>query len=88
VGAELAPFAPDEEQDDGGSTSAAEAVLRRVGPELIAHDGVVGYGIGRNQIGENVIVVHLLNASAAALVPSQLDGIPVMTLVVGVVEPQ
>jgi hypothetical protein len=65
---------------------SADTVLRRHEAELMALPGVKGVGETRNEIGDPAIMVYLSNQSAALKVPSQLNGLEVVTTVVGEVD--
>jgi hypothetical protein len=82
--AALPPFVPSPLPEWGAPV--VEGVLRRRGSQLMAIDGVQGFGIGRTRTGQDAIVVHLRDAGARRSVPSELDGVPVLTVVTGVAE--
>lgn len=54
--------------------------------QLLAIDGVTGVGIQRNAIGDESIVVYLLDASCQQKIPNQLEGFQVMTEVTGSID--
>lgn len=54
--------------------------------ELMAIDGVVGVGIQRNELGDDVIVVYTLDESVSHDVPTQLEGVSVVTKVTGPID--
>ena len=56
-----------------------EALLMRI-------EGVTGVGLGRNKIGDDAIIVYLRDASFAAHIPSQIEGLPVLTEVTGEID--
>jgi hypothetical protein len=66
--------------------STSDSVLRRHEAELMALPGVRGVGETRNDIGDPAIMVYLTNQGAASKVPSQLEGLEVVTSVVGEVD--
>jgi hypothetical protein len=77
-------------QPSPGSPPASESnvhrVLRQHGPMLLAIEGVEGIAAGRTATGEDAVTVFLHDASVAASVPSELDGVPVQTIVTGTID--
>jgi hypothetical protein len=73
--------------DEGGESACdAEEVLERRGGELLGVGGVAGYGVGRTPDGRDAIVVYLTDTAARAAIPPSLDGLPVLTVVIGSVQ--
>jgi hypothetical protein len=68
------------------SESHVHRVLRQQGPMLLAIKGVEGIAAGRTANGEDAITVFLHDASVAASVPRELDGVPVQTIVTGTID--
>jgi hypothetical protein len=68
---------------DRASASAAKSALRA---RLAADPDVVGVGVARRESGY-VVKVNLSDAHAASRVPGVVDGVRVVTEVVGVVRP-
>ena len=68
---------------DRASARAAKSALSQ---RLAADPGVVGVGLARRDSGY-VVKVDLADALAAARVPGDVDGVRVVTEVVGVVRP-
>jgi len=66
--------------------SAIEAVLSRNADILMAIEGVEGVGIGRDRIGNEVIVVFVRDASVRVRVPYEVEGITVEISVTGIVD--
>ena len=66
--------------------SAARAAKSALTARLAAEPGVVGIGLAR-QKSAYVVKVDLADAAAAARIPRSVDGVPVVTEVVGVVRP-
>ncbi len=64
------------------------AVKRQHEGELMERTGVTGVGIGRDAIGDDAIVIYLEEASAAAGLPTELDGYNVVTEVTGIIDTQ
>jgi hypothetical protein len=85
---EQAEMAPPGAGDAPEEASAAARVLRRHTPELLAIEGVEGVAVGRTATGEEAIVAYLHEAAAAARVPAQIDGYPVLTTVTGPIDAQ
>lgn len=50
---------------------------------LLAIDGVVGIGIGSNEIGDDAIVVYLRDKQTQSSIPDELEGFPVQTEITG-----
>ena len=66
--------------------AAARAAKSALATRLAAEPGVVGIGLARRERGY-VVKVDLADAAAAARVPSDVDGVRVVTEVIGVVRP-
>ena len=66
--------------------SAARAARTALAVRLAAEPGVVGIGLARRE-SNYVVKVDLADAAAAARVPRDVDGVRVVTEVVGVVRP-
>jgi hypothetical protein len=66
--------------------SAARAARTALAVRLAAEPGVVGVGLARRE-SNYVVKVDLADAAAAARVPRDVDGVRVVTEVVGVVRP-
>jgi hypothetical protein len=72
----------------GGMTdrAAARAAKSALTERLSADPGVVGIGLSR-RAGGYVVKVDVSDASAAPRVPGHVDGVRVVTEVIGVVRP-
>jgi hypothetical protein len=68
---------------DRAAARAAKSVLAT---RLVDEPGVVGIGLARRERGY-VVKVDLADAAAAARVPQDVDGVRVVTEVIGVVRP-
>ena len=68
---------------DRSAASAAKSVLAA---RLADEPGVVGVGLAR-RAEDYVVKVNLADASAAGRVPENVDGVPVVTEVIGAVRP-
>ena len=66
--------------------AAARAAKSALATRLAAEPGVVGIGLARRERGY-VVKVDLADAAAAARVPQDVDGLRVVTEVIGVVRP-
>ena len=66
--------------------AAARAAKSSLAARLSAEPGVVGVGLARGHSGY-VVKVDLADAGAASRVPGDVDGVPVVTEVIGVVRP-
>ena len=66
--------------------SAARAARTALASRLATEPGVVGIGLARRQ-SDYVLKVDLADAAAAARVPGDVDGVRVVTEVIGVVRP-
>lgn len=72
-----------------GSESAQseiERVKQKHEARLLEIDGVVGVGIQRNEIGDDVIAVYLHERSVQQRIPTQLEGFSVVTEVTGQID--
>lgn len=72
--------------EDEAVAADIEAVLERRTPELMRIEGVQGVGQALCD-GSPCIRVYVLDAAAQARVPARLDGIPVSTVITGVIRP-
>ncbi|HLM04213.1 MAG TPA: hypothetical protein VK402_03365 [Blastococcus sp.] len=70
----------------GTERAAARAAKSSLAARLAAEPGVVGIGLARRD-DVYVVKVDLADAGAAVLVPGTVDGVPVVTEVVGPVRP-
>lgn len=66
--------------------AAARAAKSALAARLRAEPGVVGVGLARRETGY-VVKVDLADADAAGVVPEDVDGVRVVTEVIGVVRP-
>jgi len=77
--------AEDAQVDDpaagGGSLPPAVA-------ELLNIAGVQGVALGRNAVGEDAVVVYVLDETTRTRLPERVDGLAVMVVVTGVIEAQ
>jgi hypothetical protein len=64
--------------------TAARAARSTLATRLAAEPGVVGIGLARRE-SDYVVKVDLTDAAAAARVPENVDGVRVVTEVIGVV---
>lgn len=83
------PYNPDESETNVGGTAAATAIARVKQDheaELLAIEGVEGVGIGRNEIGDEVILVYVREADVANRIPSSVEGIGVRTMISGAID--
>ena len=69
---------------DRASARAAKSTLAA---RLSAEPGVVGIGLARRDDSGYVVKVNLADAEAAARVPRDVDGVRVVTQVVGAIRP-
>ena len=66
--------------------SAARAARTTLAARLAAEPGVVGIGLARRE-SAYVVKVDLADAATAARVPQHVDGVRVVTEVIGAVRP-
>jgi hypothetical protein len=66
--------------------ATARAAKSALAARLAADPGVVGVGLARNA-QDYVVKVDLADAAAAARVPADVDGVRVVTAVVGAIRP-
>lgn len=66
--------------------AAARAAKSTLAERLSGDPGVVGIGLARRNSGY-VLTVNLADATAAPRVPEDVDGVRVVTEVIGVVRP-
>ncbi len=70
--------------DEPGSV-VEEVMLRHEGA-LLRRPKVTGVGIGQNAVGDDAIVVYLEEKSAAAGLPSDLEGFEIIIEVTGPID--
>jgi hypothetical protein len=86
------PYIPEDQPAENAFSAAATAAaqISRVKQnherELMAIDGVEGVGLGRNQIGDDVIVVYLRDAAVESRLPRQIEGFQVKTEITGIID--
>lgn len=66
--------------------AAARAAKSTLAEQLASEPAVVGIGLARRDTGY-VVKVNLADAAAAGRVPSHVDGVRVVTEVVGAIRP-
>jgi hypothetical protein len=66
--------------------AAARAAKSALAARLSTEPGVVGVGLARGD-GGYVVKVNLVDPGVARRVPGDVDGVPVVTEVIGVVRP-
>jgi hypothetical protein len=72
--------------DPDHSVSNAMRIKESHEAQLLRIEGVTGVGVGKNGEGDDAIVVYLRDASSARHIPSQIDGVPVLTEVTGEID--
>jgi hypothetical protein len=73
------PYQPEPE----AAHSHVQQVKQQHEMRLMQIEGVVGVGIQQAELGSEVIVVYLQNASVQSMIPEQLEHVPVKTQVIG-----
>jgi hypothetical protein len=73
---------------DTGAASAVGQVLTRHHDALMARSGVVMIGETRDMSGGPALLVGVRAARDLSRLPTQIDGVPVVTQVIGDVTPQ
>ena len=63
--------------------SSIELIRRKHEARLLGMDGVTGVGIGTDDIGDDVILVYVRDASVSRNIPADCDGINVKIQVTG-----
>jgi hypothetical protein len=84
----------DREPETGGrsyspnqeSPSVLAAVRDRNEARLLAVDGVKGVGIGRNQIGQDALVIYIVDQSVGGRLPRMIEKFPVVLQITGEIE--
>ncbi len=71
---------------DAASSSPIDRVKQNHELELMAIDGVEGVGIGRNQIGDDVILVYLRDEEVRERIPYNIEGFQVKTQITGIID--
>ena len=75
--------------EDSAADSASSPIVRIKQiheSSLMAIDGVEGVGIGKNQIGDDVIIVYLRGEEVKSRLPKNIDGIEVKTEITGIID--
>jgi hypothetical protein len=81
------PYNPGESAaSDSASSSPIVAVKQNHERELMAIDGVEGVGVGRNQIGDEVILVYLRDEEVKKRIPPNIAGFQVETQITGIID--
>lgn len=75
------PYHPEDGVEDAQSPVAA--ALARHQPALMAIDGVVGVGVGRNAIGDDAIIVYVRDGSVRRRLPPSVERYPLEAVVTG-----
>jgi hypothetical protein len=75
-------YIPVEPAPEGG----AEAVLARERTRLLAIPGVMSVGIGFGPPGVQALVVGVMDAGVSAVLPQDIDGVPVVVTVTGSID--
>ena len=65
-----------------------EEVMRRHGPALLAVDGVEGIAAGRSPAGAPALIVFVRDSDVQDRLPTELDGVPVQSVITGPIEAQ
>ncbi len=76
------PYEPPDETPPSG----VQTILRKHEARLMSITGVKGIGEGLGPIGDPVIEVYIAHPGVARSVPRKLDGVDVVTKVVGEVD--
>lgn len=72
-----------DQTEESGVAEHVDRVRRAHEARLLGVEGVVGVGLGQTSIGDDAIVVYLRDRHAARRLPSDIDGVPVVTNVTG-----
>jgi hypothetical protein len=62
--------------------SPLEDALERSQARLRTIEGVVGVAVGRTEIGDDALLIYVIDSSIRERVPSEIDGYPVEVVVV------
>jgi hypothetical protein len=71
----------------GGGGPAMPALPPEVA-DLLAIPGVQGTALGRTEIGDDAVVVYLLDEATRARLPQRVGGLPVVAVVTGPIDAQ
>lgn len=74
-------------QKRDASAGAVAEILRKHIEELMAMEGVVMVGQGKDKIGRDCIIVGVKAAQYLDKIPKMIEGVPVHATVIGDVEP-
>ncbi len=81
------PYNPDEPAASvSASSSPIVQVKQNYEHKLMAIDGVEGVGIGRNQIGDDVILVYLRDEEVGDRIPFTIEGFQVKRQITGIID--
>ena len=78
-------YSPDESTAENTSSSVGQ-VKQKHEQELIAIDGVEGVGVGKNEIGDDAIIVYLREPGVVKRIPKNIEGHPVVVHITGPIE--
>ncbi len=81
------PYNPEDVISSASKSKIAEAKLANE-KMLMAIDGVVGVGIGQDEIGDPAIIVYLREEAAKRRIPANIGGYPVKMVVTGKIDAQ
>ncbi len=74
------PYNPD------GDDTEESRLIDKFEQRLLAINGVVGVGFGRDDTGEDAIIVYLRDLSVVENLPEELDGYPIVPEVTGEID--
>lgn len=78
-------YSPDE-STTGETSSQLNHVKQKHEQELRAIDGVEGVGIGKNEIGDDAIIVYLREPGIVKQIPKNIEGHPVVVHITGPID--
>ncbi len=79
------PYEPEDDESPVSRSRVVE-IKNRCEPRLLAIDGVRGVGIGTGDLGDEVILVYVLDNATKRRVPLDVEGVPVRTVVSGEID--
>lgn len=83
------PYNPEDyAANESALSSPILSVKQNHEQSLLAIDGVEGVGIGRNQIGDDVILVYLRDEAVKQQIPFDIEGFQVKTQITGIIDVQ
>lgn len=80
------PYNPEDSAAGDSESSPILSAKKSCERDLMAIEGVEGVGIGKNQIGDDAILVYLRDETVKQRIPQNIEGFEVTTQVTGIID--